>query len=182
MVESMLELSSNTIKVLGIFGRLSADQESFFDELERKYSQKPEAKLGYDVFRHLTLTYIPDATVNDVSRQLDLLRELKQFLPLKLAVKRIFVKDEESMAGAEHIAIEFGLDQTEELVRYVRERTGDKTVATWYTKVVWFVPKHNQHAAIAALSDFKEMIFTDFYLVSNKQDEENTIFTTNRFK
>ena len=80
MVESMLELSSNTIKVLGIFGRLSADQESFFDELERKYSHKPEAKLGYDVFRHLTLTFIPDATVNDVSKQLDLLRELKQFL------------------------------------------------------------------------------------------------------
>ena len=31
------------------------------------------------------------------------------------------------------------------------------------------------------LSGFKELVFTDFYLVSNKQDEANTIYTTNRF-
>ena len=85
------------------------------------------------------------------------------------------------MPGAEHIAIEFGLEQTEELVAFVKNRVGDNTVATPYTKVVWFVPKENQQAVIDELSNFKELVFTDFYLVANKQDDANTIYTTNRF-
>lgn len=75
----MLELSSNTIKALGIFGRLSLEQEKFFDSLETKYSGKPDRSLGYDVFRHLTLTFINDATISDVRDQLELLSDLKQF-------------------------------------------------------------------------------------------------------
>lgn len=85
------------------------------------------------------------------------------------------------MLGAEHIAVEFGLEQTKDLVAFVRQRAGDNTITTPYTKVVWFVTKNNQQAVIDELSSFKELIFTDFYLVSNKQDEANTIYTTNRF-
>ena len=85
------------------------------------------------------------------------------------------------MPGAQHIALEFGLEQTKELVAFVRSRSGDNTIATPYTKVVWFVPKENQQAVIDELVDYKELVFTDFYLVSNKQDDANTIFTTNRF-
>lgn len=177
----MLEIASNTIKALGIFGRLSKEQEELFDDLEKKYSKKPNSSLGYDVFRHLTLTFIHDAKVSDIKDELDLLHDLKLFLPVKLTAKRIFVKDEVTMPGAEHIAIEFGLEQTEELVAFVRSRAGDDTVATPYTKVVWFVPKKNQQAVIDELSSFKELIFTDFYLVSNKQNDANTIYTTNRF-
>lgn len=177
----MLELSSNTIKALGIFGRLSKEQEKYFDDLELKYSKKPDPSLGYDVFRHLTLTFISDATISDVSKELDLLRELKPFLPLKLLAKKAFVKDEVTMPGAEHIAIEFGLEQTKELVEFVKSRAGENTVATWYTKVVWFVPKEYQQTVIDELSNFKELVFTDFYLASNKQDDENTIYTTNCF-
>jgi hypothetical protein len=142
----MLELSSNTIKVLGIFGRLSSQQETFFDDLEKKYSQKPDSGAGYDVFRHLTLTFVPNASVSDVAEHLDLLHDLKQFLPLKLNVEKFFVKDEESTPGAEHIAIEFGLSQTKKLVEFARNKVGDKAVATWYIKVVWFVPKEHQQA------------------------------------
>lgn len=177
----MLELSSNTIKVLGIFGRLTREQEAFLDGLEEKYSQKPDQDKGYDVFRHLTLTFIPDATIGDVRSQLDLLKDLKQFLPLKIKIKKPFVKDEESMAGAEHIALEFELSETEEIVKFIKNRAGDRTVATWYTKVVWFVPKENQQAVIDVLADFNEMVFDDFYLVSNKQSDDNTIYTTNQF-
>ena len=177
----MLELSSNTIKVLGIFGRLSKEQEAFLDNLESKYSQKPDESKGYDVFRHLTLTFIPNATVNDVRCQLDLLKDLKQFLPLKVKLKKPFVKDEESMEGAEHIAVEFDLEQTKEIVAFVKDRVGENAVATWYTKVVWFVPKENQQAVIDELASFPEMLFDDFYLVSNKQSDDNTIYTTNRF-
>jgi hypothetical protein len=177
----MLELSSNTIKALGIFGRLSKEQEEFFDTLETKYSSKPDISKGYDVFRHLTLTFIHDASIRDVRDQLDLLYDLKRFLPVKLRMNKAFVKDEVTMAGAEHIAIEFGLEQTKELVAFVKNRAGDNSVATPYTKVVWFVPKEHQQAVIDELSNFKELIFTDFYLVSNKQDEANTIYTTNRF-
>ncbi len=177
----MLELSSNTIKALGIFGRLSKEQEKYFDDLEKKYSKKPDTSLGYNIFRHLTLTFIHDASISDVREELDLLRDLERFLPLKLRAKKAFVKDEVTMPGAEHIAIEFGLEQTKKLVEFVKSRAGDNTVATWYTKVVWFVPKDHQQAVIDELSDLKELIFTDFYLVSNKQDDANTIYTTNRF-
>lgn len=175
----MLELSSNTIKALGIFGRLSKEQEEFFDNLEKKYSKKPSH--GYDVFRHLTLTFINDAKVSDIKKELDLLRELKRFLPVKLQMKKVFVKDEVTMPGSEHIAIEFGLEQTKELVAFVRSRAGDCTVATPYTKVVWFVPKNHQKAVMNELSSFKELNFTDFYLVSNKQDNANTIYTSSSF-
>lgn len=182
MVKSMLELSSNTIKVLGIFGRLSPTQEAFFDALEEKYSQKPDDDAGYDIFRHLTLTFIPNAKVSDIKEQLNILHDLKKFLPLKLKPLKFFVKDEESMEGAEHIAMEFGLEQTKELVEFVKISAGDKTVATWYIKLVWFVPKENQQKVIDELSKLSELEFTDFYLVSNKQDEENTIYTTTQFK
>jgi hypothetical protein len=177
----MLELSSNTIKVLGIFGRLAKEQEAFLDGLEEKYSQKPDQDKGYDVFRHLTLTFIPDAKIGDVRSQLDLLKDLKQFLPLKIKLKKPFVKDEESMEGAEHIAVEFELEQTKEIVDFVKDHVGENAVTTWYTKIVWFVPKENQQAVIDALSDFNEMVFDDFYLVSNKQSDDNTIYTTNQF-
>ena len=177
----MLELSSNTIKALGIFGRLLKEQEDFFDALESKYSQKPYPSLGYDIFRHLTLTFIHDASVKDIRDQLDLLHDLKRFLPVKLQTKRAFVKDEVAMQGAEHIAIEFGLEQTKDFVEFVRSRAGDNTVVTPYTKVVWFVPKDHQQAVIKELASFKELIFYDFYLVSNKQNDANTIYTTRRF-
>lgn len=86
------------------------------------------------------------------------------------------------MSGAEHVAIEFGLEQTKELVEFIRKRVGDKSsVDTWYTKVVWFVPKENQQKVIDELSDFKELIFTDFYLVANKQNDASTIYTSNSF-
>jgi len=178
----MLELSSNKIKALGIFGRLSKEQEEYFDSLEKKYSDKPDDSLGYDVFRHLTLTFINEATVSDIRDQLDLLHDLKKFLPVKLQVKKVFVKDEVTMPGKEHIAIEFGLEQTKELVEFVKNRVGEKTVETPYTKIVWFVPKINQQKVMDELADFKELIFTDFYLVANKQNDENTIYTTKRFE
>lgn len=177
----MLELSSNTIKALGIFGRLSKEQEDFFDNLEKKYSKKPDSTSDYDVFRHLTLTFIREASISDVQSQLDLLHDLKRFLPVKLKAKKIFVMDEVTMPEAQHIAVEFGLEQTKELVEFVRKRASDNTVATPYTKVVWFVPKENQQAVIDELTNFRELIFFDFYLMSNKQDDANTIYTTNRF-
>ena len=68
----MLELSSNTIKALGIFGRLTKEQEEYFDALEKKYSNKSKRPNGYDVFRHLTLTFIHDASISDVRDELDL--------------------------------------------------------------------------------------------------------------
>lgn len=177
----MLELSSNTIKVLGIFGRLAPEQEAFLDSIEAEYSEKPNADGAYDIFRHLTLTFVPDATVTDVSKQLDLLRKLDKFLPLKIKVSKYFAKDEESLPGAEHIAAEFELEQTKELVDFVRLNIRDSAVATWYIKLVWFVTKEHQDVVIGKLAGLTELEFTDFYLVSNKQDEANTIYTTSRF-
>jgi hypothetical protein len=174
----MLELSSNTIKVLGIFGRLSPEQEAYFNGLEQRYAQRPNTD-EYAIYRHFSLTFIQNATIGDVREQIDLLKELKQFLPFKLTVNKFFIKEEESSPGAEDIAIEFGLEQTKEIVEFVRSKIGDRVVATPYIKVVWFVPKENQQTVIDELTNFKELEFTDFYLVSNKQDEANTIYTSN---
>ncbi len=177
-----LSQTSNTINALGIFGRLSREQEKYFDFLEKKYSKKPDPSLSYDIFRHLTLTFIHDATITDLREELDLLCDLKKFLPVKLKAIKPFVKDEVTMPGAEHIAIEFGLEQTKKLVEFIRKRAGDKnTIATWYTKVVWFVPKENQQAVMDELSNSNELTFTDFYLVANKQNDANTIYTSNSF-
>lgn len=178
----MLELASNTIKALGVFGRLSSDLEKYFDSIEAKYSKKPDKKLGYDIFRHHTLTFIHDATVADIAMQLDLLQELKPFLPYVLKVRKLFVKDEVTMPGAQHIAIEFGLDQTKKLLQFIRKRVGDVVVETPYIKTIWFVPKENQQKVIDELKDIKEIEFTDFFLVSNKQNDENTVYTSTRFK
>ncbi len=178
----MLELASNTIKVLGIFGRLSPTIEAYFDSLEAAYSQRLDVGLGYDIFRHHTLTFVRNATVADVQRQLDLLQELKQFLPYKLSVKKFFVKDEVTMPETQHIAAEFGLEQTKDLVDFIRSRVGNVVVETPYIKSVWFVPKESQQKVIDELSDLKDLEFTDFYLVSNKQDDANTIYTSNRFE
>jgi hypothetical protein len=178
----MLELSSNNVKVLGIFGRLSSEQEAYFDELEKKYSSKPDKSLGYDIFRHLTLTFEPNAPVSSIRTHLNLLRDLKPYLPVKLNIEKVFVKDEESMEGAEHIAVEFGLGQTKQLVGFIKDKVGDSSVVTWYTKVVWFVPKENQQKVIDKLSDLKTIEFTDFYLVANKQNDDNTIFKTSDFR
>ena len=178
----MLELASNTIKALGIFGRLSHDLETYFDSIEAKYSRKPDNTLEYDIFRHHTLTFVHNATVADVARQLDLLQELKSFLPYKLRVHKLFVKNEVTMPGEEHIAIKFGLDQTKSLLQFIRERVGDVVIETPYIKTIWFVPQENQSKVLNELKDLKEIEFTDFYLVSNKQNGENTIYTSSRFK
>ena len=61
---------------------------------------------------------------------------------------------------------DFPLNENKELVEFIRKRVGNEnTVATWYTKVVWFVPKERQQAVIDELSDFKELVFTDFYFI-----------------
>ncbi|MFO0971489.1 MAG: hypothetical protein U0520_04065 [Candidatus Saccharimonadales bacterium] len=176
----MLELSSNTIKVLGIFGRLSTEQEAFFDELEKNYSQKPEGD-QYSIFRHLTLTFIPDATIKDLNNQLTLLKDLRKFLPLKINVKNAFVKNEESLPGAEHVAIEFELSETHELVKFIKKRCDKYTVATWYIKVVWFLPDIHHETVIDQVLSIKELEFTDFYLCTNKQNDVNTVFKTSQF-
>jgi len=176
----MLELSSNKVKVLGIFGRLTTQQELFFDSIEQKFSNKPSGNT-YDIFRHLTLTYIENASIIDLQNQLKLLKNLKEFLPLKVKIKNVFIKNEESMPGAEHIAIEFDPSETNNILNFIRKKCGSKTVATGYIKLVWFVPKENQAKAIDELSKIKELEFSDFFLVSNKQDEQNTIFKSTDF-
>lgn len=176
----MLELASNSVKALGIFGRLSPEIEAHLDQIEAKYSKKPD--MGYDIFRHHTLTYVSDASVADIARQLDLLQDLKPFLPYTLKIRKLFVKDETTMPGAQHIAAEFGLDQTKSLIQYARQRVGNVVVETPYIKIIWFVPKESQQKVIAELEGLKELEFTDFFLVSNKQNDENTIYTSNRFR
>ena len=176
----MLELASSTVKVLGVFGRLSKEYEKYFDSIESRYSTKPEGN-EYDIFRHLTLTFITDATICDINSQLKLLKDIKRFLPLKIKTIKAFVKNEESLNGAEHIAIEFNLSETKELIDCIKLYADDATVETWYIKVAWFVPKDIQNKVISELNSLEELEFTDFYLCANKQDDANTIFKSTDF-
>lgn len=178
----MLELASNTVKALGIFGRLDPAQEKYFHDMEAKYSKKPASDMDLNLFCHLTLSLTRDAPVTAFPEHLDLLRDLKRFLPLKLKIKRAFVKDEVYVEGEQHIALEFDPLQTQEIVSLVEQRLGSASVKTHYTKVVWFVPKNNQARVIAELKNFDEMVFYDFFLVTNIQNDENTIYTSNRYK
>ena len=50
-----LSVASNTINALGIFGRLEAEQEKYFHDLERKYSLFPENEESVGIFSHLSL-------------------------------------------------------------------------------------------------------------------------------
>lgn len=64
----------------------------------------------------------------------------------------------------EHISIEFWLEQSKELVEFVKSRVGGIGVATWYIKIVWFVPKERQKAIINELPGCK-VIFHSFLLL-----------------
>ena len=86
------------------------------------------------------------------------------------------------MADAEHIAIEFDIKQTRELLDFIRSRVEkDHVIETPYIKTIWFVEKNNQKKEIDELKDLERIEFSDFYLVSNKQDDENTIYTSSGF-
>jgi len=66
--------------------------------------------------------------------------------------------------------------------KFILERVGDTVVETPYIKTIWFKPKENLQRVMEELLELKELEFSDFYLISNKQNDENTIFTSTRFK
>lgn len=171
-----LSSTSNTINALGIFGRLEPEQEKYFDDLEAKYSHFPENGESIGIFNHLSLVIANDVPVGHLPHYLDLLRKLKPFLPFKLKVSEVIVRDEK------HLALSFDTQQTQEIRDLALKYVLEAVVTTFYTKVVWHVPPKNQEQVKEILSQVKEMVFADFILCANRQNDESTIYTSLRFK
>jgi len=171
-----LSSSSNTINALGIFGRLKSDQENYFSSLEARYSKRPLSDEANGIFSHLSLVFNKDVPVGKLPAYLDLLRELKPYLPFKIKTLDVIIKDEK------HLALSFDTNQTQRIRDLANEFIHEGIVTTYFTKIVWFVPKENQEKVITELNKVKEMIFYDFILVANRQNDENTIYSSNRYK
>ncbi|OGY19296.1 MAG: hypothetical protein A3A65_04205 [Candidatus Chisholmbacteria bacterium RIFCSPLOWO2_01_FULL_49_14] len=167
---------SNTINALGIFGRLTPELEKRFAELEAKYSKRPKHDDANGIFSHLSLVINHDVSVGMVPVYIDLLRDLKPHLPFSITTSDVIVKD------GKHLALSFDTAQTQQIRDLAGKFFEEGVVTTYYTKVVWFVPKKNQVAAIRELRNIREMVFSDFVLVANRQNNENTIYSSNRYK
>lgn len=117
-----------------------------------------------------------DVPVGEMPKYLDLLRELEPFLPFKLQVSDVIIKDDK------HLALSFDTTQTQKIRDLASKFLPEGVVTTYYTKVVWYVSKEKQEEVISILKDVKEMIVYDFILVANRQNDENTIYSSNKFK
>jgi hypothetical protein len=171
-----LSVASNSINAVGIFGRLEPEQEQYFKGIESKYSKFPEDEESIGIFNHLSLVINKFVPVGELARYLDLLRELKPFLPFKIKTSDVIVKDEK------HLALSFDTSQTQAIRDIASKFVPEGVVTTYFTKVVWFVPKEYQEEAIKELRQTQEMLFYDFKLVANRQDDEHTIYSANRYK
>ena len=171
-----LSSTSNTINALGIFGRLEPKQEKYFQELEKKYSRRPKNDDANGIFSHLSLVINNNVPIGNIPAYIDLLRELKAYLPFSIKTSDVIIKDEK------HMGLSFDTVQTKQIRDLAGKFFKDGIIKTYYTKVVWFVPKENQENALKELSNVKEMVFYDFILVANKQNDENTIYSSNRYE
>jgi hypothetical protein len=171
-----LSSNPNTINALGIFGRHEPKQEKYFKSLSDRYSRYHKNNDALGIFNHLSLVITKNTPVGEIPKYLDLLRELKPFLPLRIKVSGVIVKD------GKHLALSFDTKQTEQVRKLAGKLIPAGVVTTYYTKVVWFVPKEKQEEVIKILKRVKEMIVYDFILVANRQDDAHTIYSSNRYK
>jgi hypothetical protein len=170
-----LSSTSNTINTLGIFGRLEPDQEKYFKVIQDKLGEIPENHEANGIFNHLSLVIDNNVPVNNLPTYLDLLRELRLFLPLTIDVSRVIIKDDK------HLALSFDPDITKPLRSLASKFIPDHIIETYYTKVVWFVPQKNIEPAIKILEKTNQLVFTDFKLCANRQDDAHTIYSSLKF-
>lgn len=171
-----LSSTSNTINALGIFGRLETEQEKYFSSLEAKYSKRPENDDANGIFNHLSLVINNNVPIGNLPIYIDLLRELKPYLPFRINASDVIVKEDK------HLALSFDAAQTRTIRDLASKFFHEGVVTTHYTKVVWFVPKENQEEAIKVLKNVNEMVFYNFILVANRQNDDNTIYSSNKYE
>ena len=124
----------------------------------------------------MSLVINRDVPFGKMPAYIDLLKELKPLLPFKLKTSDVIIKEEK------HLALSFDTQQTQTIRDIASKFIDEGIVTTHYTKVVWFVPKENQEDVINELKKIKEMVFYDFILVANRQNDENTIYSSNRYR
>jgi len=170
-----LSFVSNTVNALGIFGRMTQELENHFGNLSKQYSKYPENDDAIGIFNHLSLVIGRDVPVGEMPKYLDLLKELKPHLPFRLKTNGIIVIDEK------HLALSFDTEQTQQIRDLALKYFPKFVVTTHYTKSVWYVPEERQGEVREQLRKIDEMIFGDFILVANRQDDANTVYSSNRY-
>lgn len=171
-----LSSDSNTINALGIFGRLTPELEAYFHSLEEKYSMRPESDPANGIFNHLSLVIKNDVPVGNIPKYLDCLRALRPYLPVRLKTNGVIIKEDK------HVALSFDTKQTETIRGVALSFIPGGVVTTFYTKVVWFVPKENLEKVMQEVANINELVFYDFFLVANRQNDENMIYSSNRYQ
>ena len=128
-----LSSNSNTINALGIFGRLTPELEKYFSQLEAKYSKRPKSDDANDIFSHLSLVINKNVPVGELHDYIDLLKELKPYLPFTIETSGVIIKD------GKHLALSFDVKQTRAIRDLASKHIPKGVVTTYYTKVLWFV-------------------------------------------
>jgi hypothetical protein len=143
--------------------------------MENKYSQISKGQKK-DFFNHLSLLINRKVQSGELSKYIDLLRELKQELPLKIKIDKVLIVE------GQHLALSFDTQQTEKIRKIAKKYFNDGIVDAFYTKVVWYVPKNKQNEVTEVLKKTEELIFDDFVLCANKQNDNFVIYTSNSYK
>ena len=74
-------------------------------ELEKRFSKRPVEDDANGIFSHLSLVINKDVPVGEIPKYIDLLRELKPYLPFKIKTSDVIIKDEK------HLALSFDISQ-----------------------------------------------------------------------
>lgn len=152
-------------KALGIFGKLKEKQEKYFNDLEKQFG-KPK-----DYYNHLSV--VINNEVEDTEKYVELLKELKQFLPLNLAVARVIMVKKD-------LALAFDINQTGEIRKMAKKYFEAGVIETHYVKVIRGVAKENLEKVKELLKETKEMVFEDFGLYANEINKKGIIDTTKK--
>ncbi|MEO6509171.1 MAG: hypothetical protein ABIO02_04410 [Patescibacteria group bacterium] len=162
-------MKSPTISPLGIFGVIEENQENYFQDLQKKYSDFSKDETTKDTFNHLSLVINKAVPRRVINSYLNVIEELKKYLPLKLLITSVVVKDENT------IALTFNSEETKKIREIISATIPDGIIVSNYMKVVRHVPSEEQAAVVKELKNLKELIINVFILVAEKLDKEHII-------
>lgn len=153
-----------TFNALGIFGRLSSEQEAYFLSLQRKYAPLNQASDAFGVFPHLTVVVGYKVPSSNLESYTEVLEKLTVCLPLTLDVTGVRVVDQS-------IALSFDVDQTKQIRKLAGSSLPDQVITTDYFTVVREAPKASHKELVRILSNIQSLTFTDFKLCADQVDD-----------
>jgi hypothetical protein len=161
-------MAAHTFNALGIFGRLSAEQEVYFLSLQAKYAPLSKTSEAFGVFPHLTVVAgfnVPDSGLEVYT---EVLEKLTACIPLVFNIAGVQVIDQ-------NIALSFDIDQTQQARKLAASLPPDQVIATDYFTVVREVPKTSREELLGILSGIRSLTITDFKLCADRVDNAHIL-------